>query len=113
MSMRVYISSATREMRDYREAAIRAIRDAGMGPVYLNEGFPPSLDSTLTLLDLNERYVRSCDIIRMYYAPGEHSPPHFHAYYNEYKATVDVRTCEVIEGNFPNRQTKLVLAWAE
>jgi len=29
----------------------------------------------------------------MYFAPGEHSPPHFHAYYNEYKATVDIRTC--------------------
>jgi len=26
-------------------------------------------------------------IIRMYYAPGEHNPPHFHAYYNEFKAT--------------------------
>ena len=52
-------------------------------------------------------------IIRMYFAPGEHSPPHFHAYYNEYKATVDIRTCEIIEGDFPGRQTKLVLAWAE
>jgi len=22
-------------------------------------------------------------IIRMYFAPGEHQPPHFHVYYNE------------------------------
>ena len=26
---------------------------------------------------------------------------------------MDIRTCEVIEGNLPSKQTKLVLAWAE
>lgn len=52
-------------------------------------------------------------IIRMYFAPKEHPPPHFHVYYNEYKATVDIRTCEIIEGDLPGRQTRLVLAWAE
>jgi hypothetical protein len=52
-------------------------------------------------------------MIRMYFAPGEHPPPHFHAYYAELKATVDIGTCEVIEGDLPRRQTKLVLAWAE
>jgi hypothetical protein len=52
-------------------------------------------------------------IVRMYFAPGEHNPPHFHAYYNEYKATVDIRTCEIIEGDLPRRQQKLALAWAE
>ena len=31
----------------------------------------------------------------------------------EYKASVDIRTCEVIEGNLPRKQTKPVLAWAE
>ncbi len=52
-------------------------------------------------------------IIRMYFAPGEYPLPHFHVYYNEYKASVDIRTCEIIEGEFPGRQTKLALAWAE
>lgn len=52
-------------------------------------------------------------IIRMYFAPGEHPPPHFHVYYNEYKASVDIRTCEITEGELPGRQTKLTLAWAE
>ena len=52
-------------------------------------------------------------IIRMYFAPGEHPPPHFHVYYNEYKASVDIRTCEVIEGELPKRQSKLAVAWAE
>ena len=52
-------------------------------------------------------------IIRMYFSPDEHPPAHFHVYYNEFKASVDIRTCEVIEGNLPRRQTRFVLAWAE
>jgi len=52
-------------------------------------------------------------IIRMYFAPGEHHPPHFHAYYNEYQASVDIHICETIEGNLPPKQRKMVLAWAE
>jgi hypothetical protein len=52
-------------------------------------------------------------VVRMYFAPGEHNPPHFHVYYNECKASVDIRSCEIIEGNLPPKQRKLVLAWAE
>ncbi|ACD89659.1 conserved hypothetical protein [Chlorobium limicola DSM 245] len=52
-------------------------------------------------------------IIRMYYAPGEHPPPHFHVYFAEHKAIVDIRTCEISDGTLPGKQTKLVLAWAE
>jgi hypothetical protein len=52
-------------------------------------------------------------IIRLYYAPREHNPPHFHAYYNEFKATVDIQTCEIVEGSLPTKQRKLVQAWAE
>jgi hypothetical protein len=52
-------------------------------------------------------------IIRIYFAPKEHQPPHFHAYYAEHKATVDIRTCEILEGELPKKQKKLVLAWAE
>jgi len=52
-------------------------------------------------------------IIRMYCAPSEHNPPHFHAYYQKYKVIVDINTCEILEGDFPSRQAKLVIAWAE
>jgi hypothetical protein len=52
-------------------------------------------------------------IIRMYCAPDEHNPPHFHAYYQGMKAMVDIRTCEIIEGNLPTKQIRLVLAWTE
>jgi hypothetical protein len=70
MPVRVYISSATEEMRAYREAAIRAIRGAGMEPVYLNDGFDPSPDPNVTLLQLNERYVRSCEVFVGLYGYG-------------------------------------------
>ncbi len=52
-------------------------------------------------------------IIRMYCSPGEHNPPHFHAYYQNFKAIIDIDTCELKEGNLPHKQMKLVLAWAE
>lgn len=52
-------------------------------------------------------------IIRMYFAPEEHNPPHFHIYFNEYKALMDLRCLEFIEGDLPSKQKRLVLAWAE
>jgi len=52
-------------------------------------------------------------IIRMYFAPGEHNPPHFHAYYNEYKASFSLESLEIIDGELPRKQKRLVLAWAE
>jgi hypothetical protein len=52
-------------------------------------------------------------IIRMYYGLKEHNPPHFHAYYQDSKAIIDINSCEIIEGELPSKQKKLVLAWAE
>lgn len=52
-------------------------------------------------------------IIRMYFAPGEHNPPHFHIYYNEFKASLDLRTNEFIDCDLPSKQMRLVLAWVE
>jgi TIR domain-containing protein/uncharacterized protein DUF4062 len=68
--MKVYISSATEEMRYYREAARRAIRDAGMEPVFLNDEVPPTLDPRLTLLEQNERFVKDCDAFVGLYGYG-------------------------------------------
>ncbi|WP_113074475.1 DUF4160 domain-containing protein [Petrotoga sp. 9PW.55.5.1] len=36
-----------------------------------------------------------------------------HAYYGEFKAVIDINSCELIEGNLPKKQLKIVLAWAE
>ena len=51
-------------------------------------------------------------IVRMYCDKAEHNPPHFHAYYQEHKATVNIKTCEIQTGKHPAKQAKLVLAWA-
>jgi len=52
-------------------------------------------------------------IIRMFFAPEEHNPPHFHAIYQECRATVNINTCEIIMSNLPSKQNKMLLAWAE
>lgn len=52
-------------------------------------------------------------IIRMYYAPKEHNPPHVHLYYQDFSATIDIQTCELLEGSVPPKQLRLVVAWIE
>lgn len=52
-------------------------------------------------------------IIRMYFAPKEHNPPHIHVYYQNYKSTVDIRNSEIIDGYLPVKQLRLVIAWIE
>jgi hypothetical protein len=42
-------------------------------------------------------------IIRMYYAPKEHNPPHVHAYYQDSKATIKIQDCELLEGDLPKK----------
>lgn len=52
-------------------------------------------------------------IIRMYYGPKEHNPPHIHAVYGEFEAVFGVSDGTVTEGDFPSKQTRLVQAWIE
>lgn len=49
-------------------------------------------------------------IIRM--LANDHSPPHFHAHYDEYEVTVTIRD-GVVTGRFPGRALRLVLEWRE
>lgn len=49
-------------------------------------------------------------IIRMFI--NEHNPPHFHAYYGDYKATFSIKTGQMIEGRLPPKKAALVTAWA-
>lgn len=48
--------------------------------------------------------------IRMYY--DDHGLPHFHAYYGNQAAKVDIETLYVREGALPRRAMDLVLEWA-
>ena len=52
-------------------------------------------------------------IIRMYFAPKEHNPPHIHVYYQNYKATLNIDNCEMIEEKLPGKQLRLTQAWME
>ena len=52
-------------------------------------------------------------VIRMYLGKKEHNPPHFHTYYQGNKAVIDIKSCELTDGNIPRRQVKLIEAWAE
>ena len=52
-------------------------------------------------------------IIRMYYGPKEHNPPHIHVYYQDSVAVLNILNCELIEGNLPAKQLRMVVAWIE
>ena len=47
-------------------------------------------------------------IIRMYY--DDHNPPHFHAFYGDYKAIFSFDG-EIIEGTMSSSKKKLIMAW--
>lgn len=53
-------------------------------------------------------------IIRMYPEPlAPHHRPHFHAYYQDSVGVYAIDTIELIAGELPRRQQRLVEAWAE
>lgn len=50
--------------------------------------------------------------IKMYWNEVHHSLPHFHAYYAEHEASFDL-VGEIIAGDLPGPQLRLVQVWAE
>ena len=50
----------------------------------------------------------------MFSEPSErHHVPHFHAYYQETVAVFSISPVEVVTGSMPQRQQRLIEAWAE
>jgi hypothetical protein len=49
--------------------------------------------------------------IGMYF--DDHEPPHFHARAGEFSAKIRTDTLELLVGDLPRRDLRLVLAWAE
>ena len=43
---------------------------------------------------------------------SEHNPPHFHVYYNEYKAEITIED-GIITGSLPRRALRLVYEWLD
>lgn len=52
-------------------------------------------------------------LIKMYFFPDEHNPPHFHAEYQNTSAIVNINTCDIMESDMSSKHNKLILAWAE
>jgi Domain of unknown function (DUF4160) len=53
-------------------------------------------------------------IVQMYFFDvDKHNLPHIHVKYAEHKASISIATGEILAGDFPNRQLKLVQAWIE
>ena len=48
-------------------------------------------------------------LIRMFF--NDHAPPHFHARYGEFEATIDIDSLSVIDGELPRRALALVGEW--
>jgi len=49
-------------------------------------------------------------LIRMFF--NDHAPPHFHARYGEFEATIEIASLAIIEGQLPRRALSLVQEWA-
>lgn len=50
-------------------------------------------------------------IIQMY--GQDHNPPHFHVFYNEYRAIIEILSGEILQGSLPSKQLKYVQVWAD
>jgi len=49
-------------------------------------------------------------VIYMYF--NEHNPPHFHIKYHDFRAQMAIATLEIMEGELPPKQLRLVTDWA-
>ena len=53
-------------------------------------------------------------IIRLYLMDQQqHNMPHIHARYAEFEAAIDLENAEILAGELPRKQLRLVQAWIE
>ena len=53
-------------------------------------------------------------IIRLYLLDNKHhNLPHIHAKYAEFEASIDIENGEILSGELPRKQLRLVQAWIE
>ena len=50
-------------------------------------------------------------LIRMYLGKKDHNPPHIHAYFQNNKATFNIKDGDKMQGKLPKDKEKLVSAW--
>ena len=44
---------------------------------------------------------------------NDHNPPHFHIFYNEYRAVVEIESGEILQGSLPVKQLKYIQVWCD
>ena len=49
-------------------------------------------------------------VVKMFF--DDHNPPHFHAYYGEHEALIDIHNLSIFAGRLPPRAIGLVMEWA-
>jgi predicted membrane metal-binding protein len=49
-------------------------------------------------------------VISMYF--DDHNPPHFHVWYNDFRALISIRDLSLFQGELPPRVLGLVMEWA-
>jgi hypothetical protein len=49
--------------------------------------------------------------LKMFFRKAEHNPPHIHVLYGEYDGLIDIQTCEMFEGDLPERALALSKEW--
>ena len=53
-------------------------------------------------------------IIQLYFFDDDkHNRPHIHVKFAEYKASIDIQTADVFDGDIPTRQLRMIQAWIE
>lgn len=53
-------------------------------------------------------------IVQMFFFDTDkHKKPHIHVRYGEFKASIDIETADILAGDFPKKQLRLVQAWIE
>jgi len=53
-------------------------------------------------------------IVQLFFFDNDkHNKPHIHVRYSEFKASIAIETAEILDGEIPQRQLRLVQAWIE
>lgn len=52
-------------------------------------------------------------VIKMFFKPKEHEPPHIHALYGEYVGIFDLKSHEMTDGDLPLKAQNLVKEWLQ
>jgi hypothetical protein len=97
-SIKAKRASAAAPTGDFARTDYYQSRLAGVSDVESRAGLMPELSRFFGI------------VIRMFYS--DHEPAHFHAFYGEYEALIEIQTLIVLRGFLPRRALALVREWA-